>query len=384
MGDESSTSFDAERASNCLLSQYHWIALAGDSHMRMIFRSLAMQLVAGLPTRNFSSTGAWACDASLAGRNISKELSYLRTRKLRYSAEVTCIGQRANGRDDAARASGPLVALRLSTEEQHLLNSEPAADPYFLERGSKRGATVPVPGALASLVDRALHGRRGVCLSYSMMLVPTKYQIDLLYGHSRQGSGNVSDERAPAQLRRPDVLIANPAVWASWTRMALGGFKDGLAMLLRAATAATPAERRTAAGAAVATAARSRRIVLWSSTPSVPRNLPAHKANITHGPLAAFALAARKVALAHKGAGAVAFVDALAYGTAGARAGRFAVPKDGLHWQHGSCSNARRTARDGCMLFREAARERAALYSCLWDTTLAFICPPVSRLPPGG
>ena len=346
--EDSEAPHDSTHALSCLRSRFSWVAFAGDSHMRMLFGSLATQLSHGLHTVNFSSVGA--SDKSWSGV-FQKGLSFNLSTRENYLPQAVCIL-----RGDSSIAHGRVgpsgyVAVVLSAVESRLLKYTPS------QIGS-----MPT---LVNGVNWRNGSRAGLCLTYSAMLFPDDEAIGRIYG--TQGG---------PWLPQPDALIVNTAQWPTWRRWSLARFRMGIDMLLGNATAPP---RATSSAAA---ARPPRRVVLWSSSPTAVAKLPRHKSNINHGALGNFARAARNAVLAHagNGGGHVAFFDVLAYGVAGWRSGQFSIGSDGIHWSVGQCATPA-TNKFKCSLFKAASGHAVTLYSCVWDATLAFLCGGGCRHP---
>ena len=336
--EDSEAPHDSSHALTCLRSRFSWVAFAGDSHMRMLFTSLAAQLSHGLHTVNFSSVGAsdaWSAGVSQTYLNLSTKQHYL--------PQAVCILRR-NGSTTHGR--GAYVAVVLSGVESRLLKYTPSHT-----------------GSIPTLVNGVLRSgsRAGLCLSYSAMLFPDDESIGRIYG---------TQERL--WLPQPDALIVNTAQWPTWKGWSLARFRMGIDMLLSNVTALPGRLRATSL---IAAARPPRRVVIWSSSPTAVANLPKHKSNITHGALSKFAGAARDAVLAHAGNGGshAAFFDVLSYGVAGWHSGQFSISSDALHWNVGGCAHPAMN-KFRCSLFKEASGRAVTLYSCLWDATLAFLC----------
>ena len=315
------------------------MSLAGDSHLRLLFGSLASQLTDGLHTVNFSSIGAsnaWA-GVPKANLNVNFTVPPMQARG-QYLSNAVCILERG-GATHGAHGSIARIAVTLSNIESLLLNEAPPA------------------GALPTLVHEANRMKRGLCLTYSAMLFPDETSIGRLYG--------------TLSLPRPDAVIVNTAQWPQWKGWTLTQYRAGLDMLLRNATA-RPVRIATAPKAEVRP---FRRVLLWASSPTNTAKLPKHKANITSSALTRFAQTARAAALMQSAtrSGHVAFFDVMTYGTAGWNSGQFKVSSDAIHWSVGSCRTPGQN-RFSCQLFKEASRLPVTLYSCVWDATLDFLC----------
>jgi len=340
-----------------LLARYRWVAIAGDSHLHMIFLKLVQQITSAEPRNRLANLTDWAgtrwTGSSLrldAGERLPPPFvvayetgNVTHDKAVRYSTAALCI------RRECVGCQLEFAALGLQT---HL----------FLR-------------SLPTLVRDSLTGRptgHGLCLTYTDMRLPSDESATLLFEHRTAATAKAA--------RGPDALIIDPAVWVAWRGWSSEQYDDALLHLLQKATT-----RREVPSLRLA----PRRVVLWSSSPTVQSLLAPHKANLTADALHLLAeVERRRVAtFAGNGVAHLLYLDALRFGTAGWRAGRFAPHSDGVHWQWGACDDKRR-APSTCALFRQAAQLPATLYSCLWDETVAFLCAteegdqePVERSP---
>lgn len=317
-----------DAAAVCLASVYRWLAIAGDSHLRMAFMALATQLLGG---------------GEIPGREM-------------LFGNASLQSPLENSPDNAA-------AICCSEECSANVPTCHRRCALFGHDALHRG--------LGRFVASALRGaaRWEFCVTYSDMRFPRDTH-ELL----RPPGGDAKEV--------PDALVLDPAIWPVWkgwlSRNATTPYAAALTALLRRAVATNVAS------------GKPRAVVLWSSPPTLRVEATGRRPSKFDFRQRAVA-SARDIALAameqvaeeehrregcmssQRGRGTsrfmrVAFVDVLRIGIDGIATGRMPLFRgashDGVHWPGGA------PPRDW---FRATAGLEPSLSSCSTELTIAAL-----------
>lgn len=318
-----------DAAAFCLASVYRWLAIAGDSHLRMAFMALATQLLGG-------------------GEIPGRELLF---------GNASLLSSLENSPDNAAAIC---------------CSEECSANVPTCQRRCALFGSDALHRGLGRFVASALRGaaRWEFCVTYSDMRFPRDTH-ELL----RPPDGDAKEV--------PDALVLDPAIWPVWkgwlSRNATTPYAAALTALLRRAVATNVAS------------GKPRAVVLWSSPPTLRVEATGRKPSKFDFGQRAVA-SARDIALAaiervaeeehRRGEGCMpsqrrrgtsrsmrmAFVDALRIGIDGIATGRMPLFRgashDGVHWPGGA------PPRDW---FRATAGLEPSLSSCSTELTIAAL-----------